>query len=106
MKQLSIAEQARVFAVDRHGDLQYGQDLPYAWHLSKVADLAMRSVILNRHKPRDGYMIPLRIQIRRWMKSAALEGAPQKMGQWTATVGRYGKLYYPPPARYANARAS
>lgn len=42
MKQLSIAEQARVFAVDRHGDLQYGQDLPYAWHLSKVADLAIR----------------------------------------------------------------
>lgn len=42
MKQLSIAEQARVFAIDRHGDRQYGQDLPYAWHLSKVADLAMR----------------------------------------------------------------
>lgn len=24
------------------------------------------------------------------MKSAALDGAPQKMGQWTATVDRYG----------------
>lgn len=42
MKQPSIVEQARVFAIDRHGDQQYGQDLPYAWHLSKVTDLATR----------------------------------------------------------------
>ena len=37
-------------------------------------------------------MIPLRIQICRWMKSAALDGALQKMGQWTAAVDRYGSL--------------
>lgn len=26
------------------------------------------------------------------MKSAALEGAPQKMGQWAAAVDRYGSF--------------
>ena len=42
MKQLSIVERARGFAVERHGDQLYSNELPYAWHLGMVADLAVR----------------------------------------------------------------
>lgn len=38
----SIVEKARIFAVERHGDQKYGNDLPYEWHLEKVAALAKR----------------------------------------------------------------
>lgn len=39
---LSIVEKARAFALERHGDQTYGNDLPYEWHLEKVATLAQR----------------------------------------------------------------
>lgn len=38
--QVSIVEKARVFAIKRHGDQKYGNNLPYEWHLEKVAILA------------------------------------------------------------------
>lgn len=39
---LSLADKARQFAIERHQDQTYGNNLPYEWHLEKVASLAER----------------------------------------------------------------
>lgn len=52
---LQILERARTFAIERHGDQKYGNNLPYEWHLEKVATLAERL----------GY--PVEIQAAAWL---------------------------------------
>lgn len=37
-----LVKKARAFAIERHGDQTYGNNLPYEWHLEKVANLAKR----------------------------------------------------------------
>ncbi len=142
--QLSLVESAQAFAIERHGDQEYGSNLPYEWHLGKVATLAERL----------GY--PEEIQAAAWLhdvvedtatdldevrllfgdaiadivdnvtysdedkaagvdkikkakrnmgahvvkfcdssvnfSASALNGAPESMGQWRATVERYGRF--------------
>lgn len=36
----SVLERARALAIERHQDQKYGDNLPYEWHLEKVAALA------------------------------------------------------------------
>ncbi|MGB4762119.1 MAG: HD domain-containing protein [Candidatus Saccharimonas sp.] len=38
----NIVEQAKSFAIERHGDQRYGDNLPYEWHIGSVASLAAR----------------------------------------------------------------
>ncbi|MGE5298524.1 MAG: HD domain-containing protein [Acidobacteriota bacterium] len=52
---ISILDQARSFAIEHHGDQKYGNNLPYRWHLEKVAALAERL----------GY--PQAIQVAAWL---------------------------------------
>lgn len=142
MSELSIVERAQSFAVERHGDQTYGNHLPYAWHLGKVADLAMRlgysepvqaaawlhdtvedtdTHIAEIHQ-KFGNRIAIMVdgvtyteedrqngvdkiskaranpgsQALKFCDSSVnfsastLDGAPERMGQWKATVERYG----------------
>ena len=141
MKQ-SIVERAKEFATERHGDQKYGNGLPYTWHLSKVADLAMRlgypepiqaaawlhdtvedtGTDLPEIRQLFGDRIATIVEGVTYSKEdkqkevdkiakarsnpgshvvklcdasvnfsvSTLDGAPEGMGQWNATVDRYG----------------
>ena len=137
-----LVAQARTFAVERHGDQKYGNNLPYEWHLEKVASLAKRlgypeeiqaaawlhdvvedtPTSLEEIRSLFGDTIAEIVdhvtysesdratgvdKIHKAMKSkgahvvkfcdssinfsaSALNGAPDGMSQWSATVERYG----------------
>ena len=71
---LSLVEQARKFAVERHGNQKYGNNLPYEWHLEKVASLAERL----------GYPEP--IQAAAWLHDV-VEDTPTSLDEVRALFG-------------------
>lgn len=140
--QSSLVEKASAFAIERHGDQKYGNNLPYKWHLGKVAGLAaqlgyseaiqaaawlhdtVEDTLTTLDEIRDifgdkiaeivegvtfsesekasgiGKIAKARSNLGSHVikfcdatinfSASALNGAPEHMGQWKATVDRYG----------------
>lgn len=141
---INIVEQAKYFAIERHGNQIYGDSLPYEWHIGNVASLAARlgyspqiqaaawlhdtvedtDTTLKEIEELFGSKVAVTVDGVTYTESdrragvgkiqkatrnvgshvvkfcdasvnfsaSTLHGAPEKMGQWYATVDRYGKF--------------
>lgn len=142
MNELLVVKNARLFATERHRGQNYGDDLPYTWHLGKVAHLAMRlgysepvqvagwlhdtvedtNTDIEEIRQKFGHAVAVMVDAVTYTRAdvrngidkidkarsnpashvvkfcdasvnfsaGVLDGAPERMGQWYATVERYG----------------